>query len=103
MNGINNKLILSGFKGAFYQSGIEIVNYDPDKVILTCTLPEDSYEYHLEDVQIHNPDDYIRSIKQKLIDVIGFPSQLKIRYKTRPIYWTKEMSDKNLQNHINEL
>ena len=93
--------IIQGMMGAFYMSGIEIIDLDLDNHILTISVPEKSYEYEKPESKIRSAEDYARRLKTVFTEMGIFPSEKesKIRFTTRPIYWTKEMGDENFNKN----
>lgn len=95
------KSVMQGMMGSFYMSGIEIIDIDFDKYILTISLPEKSYEYEKAESKIRSAEDYARRLKTVLVEMGIFPSieESKIRYITKPVYWTKEMGQENFNKN----
>ena len=95
------KSVMQGMMGSFYMSGIEIIDIDFDKYILTISLPEKSYEYEKPESKIRSAEDYARRLKTVLVEMGIFPSieESKIRYITKPVYWTKEMGQENFNKN----
>ena len=95
------KSVMQGMMGSFYMSGIEIIDIDFDKYILTISLPEKSFEYEKPESKIRSAEDYARRLKTVLVEMGIFPSieESKIRYITKPVYWTKEMGQENFNKN----
>lgn len=93
--------IFQGIIGSFLMNGIEIDKIDTDNHILYITLPKESYSYELGG-KIKCAEDHVKGIKKMLIEFGALSKDFSVKYKTKNIYWTKEMGDKNYKENINK-
>ena len=96
---VDGKSILRGMIGAYLMLGIDINKIDWDNHILYITVPEKSYEYENPDVSFHCAEDLAKRIKRTLIESRMFPEECIVKFKTKDIYWTKEMAEANYQQN----
>lgn len=98
------KAIVQGMLGMFYQSGVDIEDLDVYNHTITLAIPKDSHEYHkFENRPYHDPETFAKRIKQTLIEMGVFPEKCKVRYRVKDIVWTKEMGERNYQEHLSEI
>lgn len=96
--------VIQGMLGMFYMNGIEIENLDMDNHILTLVIPKDSYDFHRSEKQpYHDPESFAKRMKRVFIEMGVFPENCKVRYRVKDIVWTKEMGERNYQEHKEEL
>lgn len=86
-----------GLTGAFIMSGVDIECVDWEKEILRIIIPKRNYEWERSDVKIKTPEDYAKSVKDK-IHAMGIFKNGRVLYKVKDVYWTKAMSEKAWQN-----
>ena len=99
------KSILQGIIGSFLLEGIEVNKLDVDNQILYLTIPERSYSYGRSE-KIKCAADYVKRIKETWIEMGIFSQNCTVKYKTKDIYWTKEMGEKNYEenkHHVMDL
>ena len=78
-------------------AGVEVNKIDMDSQILYLTLPERSEEYNTKNIKC--AADYEKSIKETWIGFGIFSSDCTVKYKTKDIYWTREMGEKNYNDN----
>ena len=96
------KSILQGITGAFLLDGIEVNKLDVDNQVLYLTIPERSYTYE-ESEKIKCASDYAKRIKETWIEMGIFSRDCTVKYKTKDIYWTKEMGEKNYEENMHRV
>ena len=82
--------------------GVDILNIDYENEVITVAIPEKSHMYEMEDSKVHNPNDLAVSIKDRIRD-LGIFGDPKVKYKTKPINWTKEMQDEATSKVMKEM
>ena len=95
------KNILQGMMGAYLMEGVDVDKIDLDNHVLYITLPKDSYSYGMGKIQ--NAKDFAKRIKETWVEMGIFPDDCVVKYKTKDIYWTKEMGDRNYNNNKNKV
>ena len=99
------KSILQGIIGSFLLEGVEVNKLDVDNQILYLTIPERSYSYGRSE-KIKCASDYAKRIKEIWIEMGIFSRDCTVKYRTKDIYWTKEMGKKNYEenkHHVMDL
>lgn len=91
--------IMTGILGMFAMEGIDIIEMDENTGILKLAIPKDSFSYHENGSTIHNAEEYAKRIKEKFIE-LGIKN-IRVLYKEKDIYWTKEMSKSNFERAKN--
>lgn len=98
------KNIFMGIMINFLQLGVDIDDIDLDNHILYITIPKESYAYENEaNKAYHDADTYAKRIKEVWIEMGIFPSDCSVKYKTKDIYWTKEMGNRNYKENIERI
>ena len=77
-----------------YRDGIIIDKFDTDNNIIYLSVPKTSYVYEMGNA--NNAEDFVKNIKTLFA---SFLNDIKIKYKTRDIYWTNEMGNKSLEEN----
>lgn len=100
---MNNKLMFQGMLGGLCQEGVFIDGYKEDELGLTfyITIPEDSYRYHEENTIRNSPESFAKRIKETFKMMMG--DNVRIKYKTHNIYWTKELGKKYYEKNQNKI
>ena len=91
------KSILQGIIGSFLLEGIEVNKLDFDNQVLYLTIPEKSYSFNTEKIKC--AADYARRIKEIWIGMGIFSQNCTVKYKTKDVYWTREMGEKNYEEN----
>lgn len=86
----------------FLQDGIIVDRFDEKEQAIWLSIPEDSFAYHdFHTDRIRDAESYIKVKKEKFIEMLKMPN-LKLYYRTRKGFWTKEQGQKNYREHIND-
>lgn len=96
-----SRSIVQGMMGAYYLMGVDIIKFDDDNSTLYISLPKESHEYMSNPNQIFTVHTFANRIKQTLSEMTK--KEIKIKYKIRDEYWTKEMGEANYQKHKNNI
>ena len=86
-----------GLNGMLLKDGVDILKFDPENGELIIELPEKSFAYNTE--KIKSGEDYVKRLKEILIELGILLKDSKIKYRTKPIEWTKEMGDMNYEEN----
>lgn len=93
-----------GIIGAFLQMGLNIDKIDWETETLYITIPERSYDYEFSAKNggaVVSPEALARRIKETSNEM-GIFKNGKVKYRTKDIYWTKEMGEENYKNNIDD-
>lgn len=91
-----NKYLTIGI--ILYRDGVIIDKYDNDNNVIFLSIPKHSYLYEMKSGEINDAESFIKRIEYTINDIFNI-EDIKIKYKTRDIYWTKEMGDKVLEKN----
>ena len=98
------QLMVNGIIYSFLESGVVLDHMDKLTNTVYISLPENSFFYDESrnsnaPTPIVNVEVYARRIKETLIELKLVPADLKLKYKTYPGYWTKEMGEMNQKKY----
>ena len=95
-----SKSIILGMIGVFLQDGIDIAKFDEQNNTIYLIMPEDGYLYHREGIssELDTPQKYAKRLQDKIRELTH--SNIKVKYKTKQGYFTKEDGEKNYKSNI---
>lgn len=99
------ELMVKGIIYSFLENGVVLDHRDRLTNTVYLSLPENSFWYDKNKnsnapIRIVNAEVYARRIKETLIELKLVPEDLKLKYKTYPGYWTKEMGEMNKEKYM---
>ena len=95
----NKEFALIGFVGMLLQAGVKYDDYNETTQTLYISVPKESHAYH--ELSINwTADEYVKNIKERMIDFGLLLDTIKVKYKIHDVVWTKEMGDENYSSNM---
>ena len=91
-----NLQLIKGLLGAFLYEGVDIDKIDEENCTIYISIPKDSDSFKRTG-SIDNAKQYASNIKRILSQLSS--QDIKIKYKLKDVYWTKEMGDENFERN----
>lgn len=98
-----NKEMVLGIAIYYLKSGVVIDKIDRDNHILYITVPKESYMYEEEHGAYNDAESYVKRLKKTWIEMGIFPQDFSVKYKTKDVYWTKEMGEDNYKRNQSKI